>query len=365
MTTSAILVALANGPSSSQPDPATGGVWRPTPLMPALERTLLAHAVSDLAELGVTRMVAIVDRPIAVPVVAALDNVEPRPVEVLPIERDPRDPLLDAISSARRLLDPGPFLLRFADGLGPGDLASQLEPVQELGESDAIVLTTRASAGKSEGDSRIAATNGAGTAGPRGDQRDFQVGMFLLGAGFPDVLTGTEGAGSSSVRGPQVMHTVLDQMRWDGGRIERRHVDGWWRYRGQQEPTLEINRFMLAGHSDWRLEGELIDSEIEGPVRCHADARIKSSIVRGPAVIGPGADLSHAYVGPFTTIGPRVKIEGAEVENSVVLEGSVISHVGVRLDSSVIGPWAHVCRDFRVPRVTRLVVGPGTTISLQ
>ncbi len=368
ITPSAVLVALAESPGPFESHFAAGGARRPAPLLPALDRPLVAHALSDLAKLGVTRTVVLIDHPIWAPVAAALELVEPRPQSVRLVERDPLDPLLDGIAEARSLLGPGPFLLRFADGLGHGDLEPALELPTELGNNDAIVLTAGSTARESGGNRRVAAaTNGAagGPGEPVASDPDAQVGIYLLGAGFPEALTRVGTAPATSIRGPQVVHTALGQMGRDGGRIERRPVKNWWRYRGQEEPTLEINRFVLAGLSDWGFEGELFDSEIVGPVRCAADARIESSVVRGPAVIGAGASLSHAYIGPFTTIGPRAKIEGAELENSVVLEASLISYAGARLDSSVVGPHAHVYRDFRVPRATRIVVGPGTTICLQ
>ena len=55
-------------------------------------------------------------------------------------------------------------------------------------------------------------------------------------------------------------------------------------------------------------------------------------------MIGPGARVHSAYVGPFTSIGADVLIEGAEIENSVVLAGASVTHLSTRLEGSVIGP---------------------------
>jgi glucose-1-phosphate thymidylyltransferase len=59
-----------------------------------------------------------------------------------------------------------------------------------------------------------------------------------------------------------------------------------------------------------------------------------------------------------------VDIEGAEIEHSVVLSGASISHLGGRLEASVIGPKSRVFRDFRLPRALRLTVGEGAEVSL-
>ena len=96
----------------------------------------------------------------------------------------------------------------------------------------------------------------------------------------------------------------------------------------------------------------------------HPTARIESSVVRGPAILGPRARLIDSYVGPYTSIGPDVVVEGAEIEHSVVLSGASIRHLGGRLEASVVGPHAKIFRDFRLPRALRLQVGEGAEVSL-
>ena len=45
-------------------------------------------------------------------------------------------------------------------------------------------------------------------------------------------------------------------------------------------------------------------------------------MIRGPAIIGAGAEIRDAFVGPYTSIGPGCVIDRCEIENSIVLEGS-------------------------------------------
>jgi glucose-1-phosphate thymidylyltransferase len=92
--------------------------------------------------------------------------------------------------------------------------------------------------------------------------------------------------------------------------------------------------------------------------------RIESSVVRGPVVIGPGARLRNAYVGPYTSIGRDVLIEGSEVEHSIVMPEASIKHLGGRLEASIVGARAQVYRDFRLPTALRLNVGEGAEVSL-
>ena len=83
-----------------------------------------------------------------------------------------------------------------------------------------------------------------------------------------------------------------------------------------------------------------------------------------PAIIGPGARLTDAYVGPYSSIGANVTIEGAEIEHSIVLPGAALAFVGTRIESSVIGEGARIARAFRKPSSLRMSIGNGAEVLL-
>ncbi len=92
--------------------------------------------------------------------------------------------------------------------------------------------------------------------------------------------------------------------------------------------------------------------------------RSAGSVVVGPTVIGPNVQIADAYIGPYTAIGADARIEGAEIERSIIAPGASITHVGGRLVASVVGRDARVFRDFSLPRALRLRVGAGTEVAL-
>ena len=85
---------------------------------------------------------------------------------------------------------------------------------------------------------------------------------------------------------------------------------GWWKDTGRLEDMLEANRLILDNLLE-RVEGELIDSQVDGRVVIEPGARLERTTVRGPAIVGAGARLSDCYVGPYTAIGERCTISGA------------------------------------------------------
>jgi glucose-1-phosphate thymidylyltransferase len=102
---------------------------------------------------------------------------------------------------------------------------------------------------------------------------------------------------------------------------------------------------------------------VQGPVIVHPTARVRHSVLRGPVIIGANAEISDAYVGPYTSLGPRVVLEAAEIEYSIVLAGAQIRFIGTRLESSIIGRGARIARSFAPPAGMRMTVGDGVEVT--
>jgi glucose-1-phosphate thymidylyltransferase len=157
----------------------------------------------------------------------------------------------------------------------------------------------------------------------------------------------------------------LAGVRARGGRVRVQHVSGFLLCHGDQESLLDSNRQMLEGLAASYEPGSIEDSRIQGAVVIHPSARVRRSLVRGPAIIGPDADISDAYVGPYTSLGAGVVMEAAEIEHSIVLPRAELRFVGTRLESSIIGRDARITRAFDPPATMRLTVGDGAEIILK
>ena len=80
------------------------------------------------------------------------------------------------------------------------------------------------------------------------------------------------------------------------------------------------------------------------------------------SIIGEGASIVGAYVGPFTSIGDRSVVENSEVENSIILENCTIKDIGSRLGNSLIGRNVKVVKSDRRPVSYKLMVGDNSEI---
>ncbi|HET7711066.1 MAG TPA: glucose-1-phosphate thymidylyltransferase, partial [Thermoanaerobaculia bacterium] len=72
----------------------------------------------------------------------------------------------------------------------------------------------------------------------------------------------------------------------------------------------------------------------------------------------------HAYVGPYTSIGNGCSVEYCEIENSIVLENSVIAYVDGRIEASLIGRNVKIGRTHRKPAAYRFMVGDNSEVGI-
>jgi glucose-1-phosphate thymidylyltransferase len=184
------------------------------------------------------------------------------------------------------------------------------------------------------------------------------VGACLLGPEAADGLGASLDAVGASV------DALADALIASSPRVREDEVRGCLACCDGDDGLLRANRLALERLEPGFEGAALIDTEIQGPAVIHPTAVIRSTLVRGPAVIGPGVRLNDVYIGPYTSIGEDVVIEGAEIEHSLVLAGAEVRYPGVRLTTSIIGPRARLVRDFHLPRGMRVAVGADAVVAL-
>ena len=137
-----------------------------------------------------------------------------------------------------------------------------------------------------------------------------------------------------------------------------------WHYDGTVDGVLDGNTIALDGLERGRAGVDLASSSVQGRVYVDPTAEVSGAKLRGPVYIGPGARIVETYVGPYTSIGAGVTLEGVEIEHSIVLPGAQIRYPGRRLEASLVGEGAEIGRDYSLPSALRLRVGPGSQIQL-
>jgi glucose-1-phosphate thymidylyltransferase len=117
--------------------------------------------------------------------------------------------------------------------------------------------------------------------------------------------------------------------RWlvDHGKSVHPHlVSGWWKDTGKIEDMLEANRIILDTFTARGLGRSTGDA---GSRQGRRQPGAKYAARCAAAVIGAGAEIRDAFVGPYTAVGPNCLIDRCEIENSIVLEDSRLERIPV------------------------------------
>ncbi|MEA2288678.1 MAG: glucose-phosphate thymidylyltransferase, partial [Solirubrobacteraceae bacterium] len=268
--------------------------------------------------------------------------------------------LAHAVLTAEPFLGDDPFVMYLGDNLLQGGIQDLVARFREHGP-DALILLTPVPDPEHYGvaelkDGRVVAL----AEKPPEPKTDLAlVGVYM----FTPLIHEAARAIRPSARGELEITDAIQHLVDRGCRVEPHIVRGWWKDTGRLEDMLEANRLVLDT-IERRLDGELVDSRCDGRVTIEAGARVERCTVRGPAIIGAGAHLVDCYVGPYTAIGEGCRIERAEVEHSILLEGCSVIGLDGRMESSLLGRNVRIGRGDGQPRAYRFMVGDNSEIGI-
>jgi glucose-1-phosphate thymidylyltransferase len=331
-------------------------------LVPVANKPVLFYGIEALVDAGVTDIGIIIAPETGDEIrEAAGDGAAFGAAKLTYIVQDEPAGLAHAVLTAEDFIGDSPFVMYLGDNLLRDGLRGLLASFKQ-GEPDALILLTQVADPQSYG---VAELDGERVVRlvekPKDPPSDLAlVGVYLFGSAIFEAARGLE----PSLRG-ELEITEAIQALIDGGREVRSEVvTGWWKDTGRLADMLAANRLVLE-EIEPRLEGEIDEaSRVEGRVVIEPGAKIVGSTVRGPAVIGAGAEIEDAYVGPYTSIGDRVQIRRSEVEHSIVLAGSLVEDLGARLEASLLGRDVKLTRSEGMPKTLRLMVGDNSELKL-
>jgi glucose-1-phosphate thymidylyltransferase len=316
--------------------PQGAGIWTQLglgalDLVPVATRPLLFHTLAALASAGVRSVALVVDTAGAREVRASVGDGRAWRMHVSYVDAPEAPGALGQLRAASAVLDGEPFVAQRSDVL----LRDRIRPLARRFDGDAL--------------DALALELGPSVA-------PAVIGMcFLRGGALKSLERAEDGL---------ELDGMVSDLGAHGGRVSRRRIDGCLPCRGDRDALLAANRRLLDELVPGASRAEVVDSELQGLVRIGPGARLYRSLVRGPAIIGAGAQLSNAYVGPYTSLGPGVVVDGSEVEHSIVLPDAELRYLGARLESSVVGRGARIVRQPSVPHAMRLVVADGAEVTL-
>jgi glucose-1-phosphate thymidylyltransferase len=330
-------------------------------LVPVANKPVLFYGIESLAAAGIDEIGIIIAPETGSEIRRAAGDGSQFGVSITYIEQEAPLGLAHAVLTGEPFLGASPFVMYLGDNLLRDGVTALVDTFRNE-EPDALILLTPVKDPEHYGVAELDGKNRVArlVEKPSEPKSDLAlVGVYMFTPCVFDAARAIEPSGRGELEITDAIQHIVDS----GMRVDPHIVHGWWKDTGQVQDMLEANHLILDDLQE-RIDGELVDSRVEGRVVIEAGARLERATVRGPAIIGAGAVLVDAYIGPYTAIGPGVHIEQAEVEYSIVLEGSSIKNLEGRIEASLIGKNVAIARSPAMPRAYRFVAGDNAEIEI-
>lgn len=331
-------------------------------LIPVANKPVLVYGIEAIVAAGIQDIAIILSPETGPEIRECIGDGSRYGAAISYVEQDAPRGLAHAVLTAEHFLRDAPFVMYLGDNLLQHGITPLVEEYRSIDCNSEILLTkvpnpSQFGVAELDGDGRVLKL----TEKPAEPKSDLAlVGVYM----FDEHIFEAARSIKPSKRGEL---EITDAIQWllDNGYTVHPHiVKGWWKDTGKIEDMLEANRTVLDTF-EHEMRGVVSgESHIEGKVVVEEGAHIVDSVVRGPAIIGREARITHAYVGPYTSIGKNCAIEHCEIENSIVLESSSIAHVDGRIEASLIGKNVKIGKTHRKPAAYRFMLGDNSEVGI-
>jgi glucose-1-phosphate thymidylyltransferase len=315
-------------------------------LVPVANKPVLYYAIESVVAAGIEE-IGIVVGETRREIRAAVGDGSRFGARVTYIEQDAPRGLAHAVLIAEEFLGGSPFVMYLGDNLIAGGIESLVEEFRSSGCNAEILLAEvdnpeQFGVAELDGDGRVLRLVEK-PAEPKSNLA--LVGVYMFDSHIFESVQRIRPSARGELEITDAIQDLIDR----GLAVHPHVVRGWWKDTGKLDDMLEANRIVLETL-------EVKRGGTPGP-----GSRIE---VRGPVVIGDGARLEHAFVGPYTSIGDRCTLVRCEIENSIVLEGSEIRDIPLRIDGSLIGRDVRIVKTDFKPKAYRFMVGDNSEVGI-
>ncbi len=328
-------------------------------MLPIANKPMLMYGFDQMRAAGI-KEIGVILGPLQEGIVDALGDGSKYNVKITYIDQPDPKGIAHAVLISRGFLGDSPFVVHLGDNL-------LKDSVPELGQeflksdSDATVVLTKVKDPSRFGVVQI--QNGKIVKLVE-KPKQYISDLALAGVYFfrPIIFAAIEKL-KPSWRNELEITDAIQKLLDMGGKIRYHEVSGWWKDTGRPEDILEANRLVLDDLkplAKGRIEPSVL---ISGNVQIGEGSVVHKGVaLRGPVVIGDSSEIDEgARVGPYASIGNHVKISRAEIEDSIILDGTTIDCIE-KMTGSIIGKNSRIVSDKTSSVGRTFVVGDNTFV---
>ena len=329
-------------------------------LVPVANKPVLFYGLEAIADTGVTDVGLIVGDT-APEVMEAVGDGSAFGIKTTFIPQHAPLGLAHAVLVAREYLGDDDFIMYLGDNFIVGGIAELVDAFRQARPAAHIMLTRV----PNPRDFGVAELDAHGRVigleeKPQRPKSDLAlVGVYMFTSAVHDAIADLK----PSWRGELEITEAIQRLIDSGQPVESSLVTGYWKDTGNVADMLEVNRMVLET-AESVCHGEVDDDcELIGRVVIEEGARVRSSRIVGPVIIGANSQVTGSYVGPFTSVGAGCLLADSEIEYSIVLAGASICGVR-RIEASLIGRGVEITPAPRMPKAHRLVLGDHSKVQI-
>lgn len=194
---------------------------------------------------------------------------------------------------------------------------------------------------------------------PENPPNNFAVtGIYLYG---PELFFNAFEQIEKSPRGEYEISSIHSYLLKEGKTIGCKEITGWWKDTGKANDLLLANQLLLDALEPAHFE----QCETHETANCTGNVAIgkgtrlgEGVTIIGPVIIGENCFIESSAIGPHVTVGTGCEIRKSHIENSIILEGGMLS--GVTLSESLLGKKVSVTK--RQDQKQQMILGEKTQI---
>lgn len=324
-------------------------------LIPVANKPVLYSALEALVAVEARDIGIIVSRESRPIIQNAVDDGARWGARVTYLEQTTPRGLAHAAQCGEAFVGGEPFIMYLGDNLLPEGLAPAVEKYRRSGANAVVTLKavddpSHFGIAEVEGDRIVRLVEK-----PKAPRSNLAiVGSYIFDRNIFDAIRRIKPSWRNEYEITDAIQNLIDHDL----KVVPHIVTGWWKDTGKPEDILEANRAVLDETLVSSVRGKVdAASTLFGVVDVAEGADIVNSKVHGPSIIGANARIVNAEIGPYASIGDRVEVIDSRLDNSVVMEETVISHVSQPLSGCLIGRKVRVTGKPAKAGTMRLLLG--------
>ncbi len=305
----------------------------PKHLIPLGNREILSYVLLQIADAGIREVGIIISPDTGARIREAIGDGAAWGLDVQYITQEVPGGLAHAVKVSRHFLGDSDFLMFLGDNLIEGGVAPLLKGFCES-KPDGLVLLREVEDPRRFG---VAELDEHGhvvrlVEKPKEPKSNLAlVGAYVFTSAVHEAIDQI----GPSWRGELEITDAIQKLL-DTGKIVVSHIlKGWWLDTGTKADILEANRVLLGAVGK---TGGM--TPVPGLAACEVgvscDASVSGCRIEEPVSVAADCVLKDCCVGPYVSLGKGVRVTGATITNSIVMEGAEI--VGsFTVEESIVG----------------------------